>query len=289
VRYALREEPALVEHCHCSMCRKWHGAAFSTLAEVKTASLEWRSGEEELATYRSSPERDRTFCRRCGSKLFIRRLDTPDTIALCLATLDDAPAARPRRHVFDGDRVTWLPRSDSLPRYDLYPGWDTVLRPTGDADLDFVLALERDPANTPYIGQWSREQHQAAIRASDREHWLIARRRDGSPLGFLLAFDLRADGLGVYVKRIAVTEKSRGFGREALARFALRAFGELHASHLWLSVRDRNERAQRVYRDLGFERIEVTPGEREKLSALVGGFSATSAIMRLEPGRLRLE
>jgi diamine N-acetyltransferase len=39
------------------------------------------------------------------------------------------------------------------------------LRPTAEADLDWVLALERDPANTPFIGSWTREEHAAAIAA----------------------------------------------------------------------------------------------------------------------------
>jgi ribosomal protein S18 acetylase RimI-like enzyme len=263
------------------MCRKWHGAAFATYAEVSAKALEWQSGEQELVGFRSSPGRERTFCRRCGSKLFIRRLDAPDVIALCLATLDGDPEVRPSRHVMTAYRVPWLELRDGLPRFSVYPGWEVTLRPTRPEDLDFVLALERDPENSPFIGRWTRAEHAAAIAARDREHWLIARAHDGSPLGFLLAFDLRAAGLGVYVKRIAISEKSRGLGREALARFARRAFGELGASHLWLTVFPDNERAQRSYRALGFEVEPVTPRSRAELHAAVGGFSPTSLVMAL--------
>jgi RimJ/RimL family protein N-acetyltransferase len=287
VRYALRAPLGLAEHCHCGMCRKWHGAAFSTNAELRASALEWKSGEEELVVYRSSPARERVFCRRCGSKLFIRRLDAPDALALCLATLDGDPEVRPSRHVFDAFRAPWLGITDSLPRFDVYPGYEASLRPTLASDLDFVLALERDPQNAPFIGQWTREQHLAAIAAADREHWLILRAYDGAPLGFLLAFDLRAAGLGVYVKRIAISEKSRGLGREALGRFARRAFGELGASHVWLSVFPQNERAQRSYRALGFAVDSMTRARRELLHAAAGGFSATSLIMVLKPEGMR--
>jgi RimJ/RimL family protein N-acetyltransferase len=268
------------------MCRKWHGAAFSTNAEVRAADLVWKSGESELVSYRSSPARERTFCRRCGAKLFIRRLDAPDVIALCLATADGDPGVRPSRHVMSAFRAPWHEITDSLPRYEVYPGWEVTLRPTAAADLDFVLATERDPENSQFIGQWSRAQHRAAIESPEREHWLIARSHDGSPLGFLLAFDLRARGMGVYVKRIAISEKSRGLGREALGRFARHAFDDLHASHLWLTVFPSNERAQRSYRALGFEVESVTPARRAELHAAAGGFSDTSLVMRLERGAL---
>jgi ribosomal protein S18 acetylase RimI-like enzyme len=287
VRYSLRAPPSSAEHCHCGMCRKWHGAAFSTNAELRTSELEWQSGEEELVSYRSSPTRDRVFCRRCGSKLFIRRLDAPDAIALCLATLDGVPDTRPSRHVFTADRAPWLELRDALPRFDVYPGFEVTLRPTAERDLDFVLALERDPENAPFIGRWTRAEHAAAIEAKDREHWLISRAHDGAPLGFLLAFDLGAVGLGVYVKRIAVSEKSRGRGREALGRFVRRAFDELGASHVWLTVFSDNERAQRSYRALGFAVDRVTSARRAELQAAAGGFSGGSLVMVLKREELR--
>jgi hypothetical protein len=284
VRYALGEAPELVEHCHCSMCRKWHGAAFSTNAELRAGSLAWTRGATELAGYRSSPMRERVFCRRCGTKLAIRRLDSPDTLALCAATLDEDFRVRPARHVFAADRAPWLELTDSLPRFEVYPGHELRLRPTTADDLDFVLALERDAENAPFIGRWSREEHADAIAASDREHWIIARASDGARLGFLLAFDLRAPGFGVYVKRIAISEKSRGLGREALGRFARHAFDDLQASHLWLTVFPENERAQRSYRAVGFRVDEVEPTRRAQLAAATGGFSARSLVMVLDRG-----
>ncbi|MFI5316866.1 MAG: GNAT family N-acetyltransferase [Myxococcota bacterium] len=287
VRYALAEAPGLVEHCHCSMCRKWHGAAFSTNAELRAGSLAWTRGETELAGYRSSPARERVFCRRCGTKLAIRRLDSPEALALCAATLDADSGVRPARHVFAADRAPWLAPTDSLPRFDVYPGHELRLRPATAADLDFVLALERDADNAPFIGHWTRAEHAAAIAASDREHWILARASDGARLGFLLAFDLRAAGLGVYVKRIAISEKSRGLGREALGRFARHAFGDLQASHLWLTVFPENERARRSYRAVGFRVDEVGSERRALLAAATGGFSARSVVMVLDRGAER--
>jgi ribosomal protein S18 acetylase RimI-like enzyme len=277
VRYVLRGEPRLAEHCHCSLCRKWHGAAFSSNGEVSAADFDWLKGEGELAGWRSSAARERVFCRHCGGKLLIRRLDQPGELALCLATLDDGSGIQPARHVFHGDRVPWHEPSDSLPCFDLYPGWEVTLRPTLPEDFEFVMALERHPDNSSFVGQWTREQHAHAVEAPDREHWVVARRRDGVPVGFMIVYDLRAAGHGIHLKRIVVDQKGRGLGREALGQLAARSFGVLGASHLWLSVYRENERAQRTYRALGFSADEPTP----ELRASVGGFSERSLIMTL--------
>ena len=45
------------------------------------------------------------------------------------------------------------------------------LRPTMQSDLDFVLSLEQDPENLPFITPWERTQHEAAIRFPDFRHY----------------------------------------------------------------------------------------------------------------------
>jgi diamine N-acetyltransferase len=126
------------------------------------------------------------------------------------------------------------------------------LRATAEADLDFVLALERDPENTPFIGQWSRDEHRDAIARADREHWILLEDA-GSPTGYLIAYDLTRADCGVYVKRIVAARKSGGVGRAALRRFAAHAFDDLGAPRVWLNVHRENVRGQRCYRALGFE------------------------------------
>ena len=152
------------------------------------------------------------------------------------------------------------------------------LRPTRPADLDFVLALERGAENAPFIGQWSREEHAAAIARPDREHWII-----GDAAGYLIAYDLVAAGFDVYVKRIVVAEKSQGIGREALSAFARHAFADLDARSIWLAVFADNLRAQRAYAALGFRVATLTAEEWALRAAAVGGLSGRSLVMVLDP------
>jgi ribosomal protein S18 acetylase RimI-like enzyme len=138
-----------------------------------------------------------------------------------------------------------------------YKGLAT-LRRSRPADLGFVTALERHPDNRDFIGQWSDAEHLAAMAGENaRTHSIIE--RDGSPAGYLIAYDCRAQGAGIYVKRLLVADKERGTGKAALRAFLEQAFERDHAQLVWLLVRDWNARAQAVYRGLGFERFDPAP------------------------------
>ena len=54
-------------HCHCSMCRRHHGAMFATFLMGGTGSFRWLAGEDAITVYRSSEKGLRPFCRNCGS------------------------------------------------------------------------------------------------------------------------------------------------------------------------------------------------------------------------------
>jgi len=159
---------------------------------------------------------------------------------------------------------------------------DVVLRRTSDADLDFVLGIERHPDNTPFIGQWSREEHREAFDRRDREHWIVAD-GEGERLGYVILYDLRDSGHGVYVKRIAIGPKSAGVGRRALAVVLGRAFGELGADFVSLAVYPRNERAQRAYRAAGFAVAELSDAERRVMRDRVDPFPEDCVIMIARP------
>lgn len=130
------------------------------------------------------------------------------------------------------------------------------LRPTTPGDLGFVTALERHADNNRFIGQWSDDEHLAAIARRDgREHWIIE--RDGECAGYLIIFDGRGEGTGLYVKRLLVADKEKGTGKAALAAFLDDAFSRAGVDFVWLQVFDWNARAQSVYDRLGFTRFEV--------------------------------
>lgn len=128
IRYAIEGAIEAPEHCHCGMCRKAHGAAFSTNAVVESVRLKILDAAGLLTQYESSPRRRKCFCSRCGSQLFILRTDRPDITVVTLGTLDDDPVNRPSRHVFTKFGAPWYDIDDELPRFQVYPGFE----PTDD-------------------------------------------------------------------------------------------------------------------------------------------------------------
>jgi ribosomal protein S18 acetylase RimI-like enzyme len=155
-----------------------------------------------------------------------------------------------------------------------------TLRRTRQADLAFVASLERREDNRELIGQWSDQEHREAIGGTTaREHWIIE--RDGAPAGYLIAYDGRPRARSLYVKRILVDDKDRGTGSAALTRYLDDAFARDGIDFVWLMVREKNARAQAIYRRLGFERYEPPAAEAAELAAYAEAPSPDSFRMRL--------
>jgi hypothetical protein len=106
-------------HCHCSICRKVHGAAFATWAGVDPAEFRWTSGTQTLAKYTSSPRTERCFCRNCGSPLVV--MHAGKIGELVMASVDGDPGARPREHIFVGSKAPWYEITDALPQHEGWP------------------------------------------------------------------------------------------------------------------------------------------------------------------------
>ena len=117
VRYEIRGPVGRASHCHCAMCRKAHGAAFATYGRVERSDFAVLSGAEDIASYRSSPEVIRTFCKRCGSNLQFISDKRPRTFALALGTLDDDPGVQASLHIFVASRAPWFQITDDLPQH----------------------------------------------------------------------------------------------------------------------------------------------------------------------------
>jgi hypothetical protein len=122
VRFEIGGALSGASHCHCSMCRKAHGAAFGTYAAVNAADFRVVSGAERITRYRSSPGVVRTFCACCGSTLQWLRESRPEIVDIALGVLDDDPGVRPDRHIYAGSKAPWHEITDDLPQHATYPG-----------------------------------------------------------------------------------------------------------------------------------------------------------------------
>ena len=116
VRFDIRPPTQVSAHCHCSMCRRAHGAAFVTWVRLPKEQLTIVAAEDKLLRYRSSPPATRSFCAVCGSSLFFESEDSPETVDVAFANIDGPIDRNPQLHVFFDDRVDWIQVGDDLPR-----------------------------------------------------------------------------------------------------------------------------------------------------------------------------
>jgi RimJ/RimL family protein N-acetyltransferase len=152
------------------------------------------------------------------------------------------------------------------------------LRPTMQSDLEFVLSLERDPDNLPYITPWERIQHEAAIRFPDFRHFIVETGPGLEPGGFLILIGCRNPHRSLELKRMVVNEKNVGYGRAALRVVKKIAFDDLGAHRLWLDIKKRNTRAKGLYETEGF----VFEGELRQAVKVEGGFDSLVVMSMLQ-------
>lgn len=107
-----------IGNCHCSMCRKFHGAAFATYGTAKKENFHWLEGGSLLQSFQADNQTVRQFCRVCGSSLtFADNEDEANKVVFALGTLDSHVEERPAGHIYIDFKASWYDINDNLPKY----------------------------------------------------------------------------------------------------------------------------------------------------------------------------
>ena len=101
-------------HCHCSMCRRAHGAGYVTWVGFDGNQFRLLQGDDRLAWYASSPGARRGFCRDCGSTMLFESERWAGETHVALACIDEAIDRQPQANVFYDAHVDWMPIDESL-------------------------------------------------------------------------------------------------------------------------------------------------------------------------------
>jgi hypothetical protein len=109
-------------NCHCSRCRKVHGADYASNLYVRPADFRWIRGQDKLINYRlpSAQRFGNTFCGICGSPM-PRAVPQRDFIVIPAGALDHHPRVRASYHIFVASKAPWHEITDDLPQYAEYP------------------------------------------------------------------------------------------------------------------------------------------------------------------------
>lgn len=120
VRFEIDLPTLFCGHCHCSMCRRPHGAGYVTWTGVPPDRFRITAGSERLKIYPSSDHGRRQFCSDCGTQLFCWHEGedgtSPRMIDVTLASLDGEIDRPPQMHVYYDSRASWTVVHDDLPK-----------------------------------------------------------------------------------------------------------------------------------------------------------------------------
>ena len=108
-------------HCHCSQCRRLHGAAFASFAGVAADRFRYISGESETRSYASSQSSERVFCGNCGSNILVAVDEEPESLYLSMSAIDGNPPHPPGYHIYVGSKAAWYEINDDLAQYETEP------------------------------------------------------------------------------------------------------------------------------------------------------------------------
>lgn len=107
-----------VRLCHCDLCRRANGTAFSANARISLERYRVIAGEDLISEYESSPGARRCFCSRCGSPVFARVANDPGHIRIRLGTLDRETDAAITAHVWVGSKARWDRLTWDIPSFE---------------------------------------------------------------------------------------------------------------------------------------------------------------------------
>ncbi|GAB2592608.1 GNAT family N-acetyltransferase [Spirosoma areae] len=126
-----------------------------------------------------------------------------------------------------------------------------TLQPFTEADIEVAIQAENHPDNRRFVGQWTHEQYRQALRDPTYQCFLFI--ADNQPVGHCILSNLQSPDNAILLKRILVLAKGQGYGRSALDQLMAYAFNVINANRLWLDVRAFNERAETLYKSVGFQ------------------------------------
>jgi hypothetical protein len=115
IRYEVTGSFLSVMNCHCSRCRRAHGAAFASYAEVSPNQFRFISGEELIGKY-GEGKGAYCFCTKCGSN--IGAFWEGRIVEVTLGTMNGDPGIRPEYHQHVGSKAPWHEITDDKKQYD---------------------------------------------------------------------------------------------------------------------------------------------------------------------------
>lgn len=117
---------APVINCHCTFCRRVHGAPFTTVAFLPASALVQQPSSSEPARFTTPLGNVRHFCGRCSTPVYNTRPGL-DVACLVVSSLEEEFQPSPWFHANTESMAPWFEIRDDLPRFETWPSPKQVL------------------------------------------------------------------------------------------------------------------------------------------------------------------
>lgn len=125
-----------------------------------------------------------------------------------------------------------------------------------EKDIDEIISLESHPENKDYLWVGTHEEHKAEIADPDHMLLVFREKETGGTVGYALV-RLNHKSEIFELRRIAISDKRKGYGREAMEALFTEAFENIGINRFWLDVYPDNIFGINLYESLGMHRDGV--------------------------------
>ncbi len=125
-----------------------------------------------------------------------------------------------------------------------------------EADIETIINLESHKENKDFIWLGTYEEHKFEIEDKNHLLFVFKRKEDDLIVGFaLIKLDFKSEIFEL--RRIAISHKGLGYGKEVMTALLKYAFQELNINRFWLDVYPDNVIGINLYEGLGMHRDGV--------------------------------
>lgn len=122
VTYAIEGDLPSAYACHCGECKKQSASAFSLSIPIPFSRLEVTGDPAMFETVAYSGAVKRCyFCRSCGTRLWHRSANYPDSATLKVGTIDDAQNIAPVFHLWVSKKQAGFELDPDAKIYEMQP------------------------------------------------------------------------------------------------------------------------------------------------------------------------
>lgn len=141
------------------------------------------------------------------------------------------------------------------------------IKPTQPSQFAEICRIEQ--SNSEYINTYTVQEHRKVIGNINEAHFSIFENPSNKLIGFIILAGLKSEQKKIEFRRIAISEKGKGYGTQAINFVKYYCFEHLSASQIWLDVYACNKRAIKLYNKIGFSVEQTIENYNSKGSLLI--------------------